>query len=159
MPEHPGASACKKAFLTSWRTGEVPPLDTTAQIENLSRGSFAFGEIAESCGFCASGHPLQFPPVLLCGTNENCEEAIFSGKWDFSMQKSSRSRRTRGGFADFPNRQNRSDLADLKTLWDFQPAAGYDESAKGSPSSRSLLFFDSLKRRSAPTLFCYSSYF
>lgn len=108
-----------KKYFDKLADGGVPPLDTTTQIENLSHGSFAFGEIAESCGFCASGHPLQFPPALLCGTSENCEEAIFSGKWDFPMQESPRPRCTRGGFADFSNRQKRSALVDLKTLWDF----------------------------------------
>ena len=47
--------------MTSWRTGkQAPPPGAAPQICNLSRGSFAFGETAESCGFCASYHPTNF---------------------------------------------------------------------------------------------------
>ena len=85
------------------------------------------GETAESCGFCASGHPhhnlLEFSvgklwPQIMQGSD------FFSGKWDFPTQKSAPVSDARGDFADFPNRQNRSALADLKTLWVFNLLAG-----------------------------------
>ena len=44
----------------------------------------------------------------------------------------------RGDFADFPNRQNRSALADLKTLWVFNLPVGVDFYARGLRLSRAL---------------------
>ena len=44
----------------------------------------------------------------------------------------------RGDFAGFPNRQNRSALADLKTLWAFNLLAGVDFYARGLRPSRAL---------------------
>ena len=87
------------------------------------------GETAESCGFCASCHPhhnlLEFSfgklwPQIVQGSD------FCSGKWDFPTQKSAPVPDARGDFADFPNRQNRSALADLKTLWVFNLLAGND---------------------------------
>ena len=44
----------------------------------VSALSFAFGETAESCGFCASSHPLQFLLAPLRDTSKNCKVGIFS---------------------------------------------------------------------------------
>ena len=87
------------------------------------------GKTAESCGFCASCHPLhnllefsvgKLWPQIVQGSD------FCSGKWDFPPQKSAPVSDARGDFAGFPNRQNRSALADLKTLWVFNPLAGDD---------------------------------
>ena len=49
-----------------------------------------------------------------------------------------------GDFADFSNRQNRSALADLKTLRVFNLSPGTIESAKGLRPSRALPWADNL---------------
>ncbi|HIS85531.1 MAG TPA: hypothetical protein IAB50_08105 [Candidatus Faecivicinus avistercoris] len=64
-----------------------------------------------------------------------------SEKWDFPTQKSAPVPDVRGDFADFPNRQNRSALADLKTLRVFNLPAGHDFDARGLRLSRALLGF------------------
>ncbi len=100
------------------------------------------GETAESCGFCASGHP--HPTICLSFPLENsgrklCKEAIFSLGNGISRRKNQHPSPTRrGDFADFPNRQNRSALADLKTLWVFNLLAGDGFYARGLRPSRAL---------------------
>ena len=84
------------------------------------RDSFAFGETAESCGFCASRHPLQFSFAPLYDTSKNCKERFLLREMVSPTRKSSR-----------PNIH----------------AAGHDKSAKGLPPARALLGFDSPNRR------------
>ena len=44
-----------------WRAaGDLPAGRRVSSFSILSRGSFVFAETAKSCGFCASGRPLQF---------------------------------------------------------------------------------------------------
>lgn len=56
--------------------GGISPAGCHAPDVQFERGSPAFGETAGSCGYCASNHPLQFLPALLCGTGGNCKEAV-----------------------------------------------------------------------------------
>ena len=88
----PGAVlACQKSIFDKLADGGVSaPPGAAPQIFNLSRGSFAFGETAESGGFCASGHPLQNSLAPLCGTSEFCKVDIFSPANGICLRKNIR---------------------------------------------------------------------
>ena len=97
------------------------------------------GETAESCGFCASCHPHQFPlkSVGFPGA-ETARKRFLLWEMGFPGAKISCDSAARGDFDDLENRQNRSALTDLKTLWVFNLLAGVDFYARGLRPSRAL---------------------
>lgn len=94
----------------------------TAQIAILGRGSFAFGEAAKPCGFCAAYRP---------GAD------VFSGNWALPAQNI---RISAADAAVLPV-ENRPAVADLEKI--FQPIAG-----NGFAGGAAYLF-DKLKRAKA----------
>ena len=68
-------SACQRSIFDMLVDEGMSLLPGAAsRIFNLSRGSFAVGKTANSCGFCASCHPFPILFVSFCGTIENYKE-------------------------------------------------------------------------------------
>ena len=110
-----------------------------AQIENLSRGSFAQRRNRRILRILRLRPP---PPIFARAALRHKQKLqgsdFCSGKWNFPTQKSAPVSDARGDFADFLNRQNRSALTDLKTFWVFNLLAGDDFTARGLRPSRAL---------------------
>ena len=122
-----------------WTGEQAPPPGAAAQIKNLSRGSFA--RKAKPQNPVDSAPPAT--PSNFC-SRRFATQAKFARKrfllWEmgFPDTKISCDSVARGDFADFPNRQNRSALADLKTPWVFNLPIGVDFTARGLRPSRTL---------------------
>ena len=122
-----------------WTGEPAPPPGAAAQIFNLSRCSFALGRNRRILWILRLLPPLQFPLKSFGFPGaETARKRFLLWEMGFPDAKISCDSVARGDFADFPNRQNRSALADLKTLWVFNLLAGDDFYARGLRPSRAL---------------------
>ena len=121
------------------RGSKLPRQVPRLKFSILSRGSFARRRNRRILRILRLLPP---PPIFARAAMRHKQKLqgsdFCSGKWDFPTQKSAPVPDARGDFADFPNRQNRSALADLKTLWVFNLPVGVDFYARGLRLSRAL---------------------